>query len=357
MRHQKNRKRPINLKSLPLKKREQMRNAAFLAYEQKRTAYAVAKELNLNESCVGAWFRKFAKEGALALAEKKRGPAVSPHATLNARERAILVKTITGSTPDQLMFDFALWSSRAVVAFVRKRFRKTMGRRAARRCLQRMGFSYQCPIRRAREQNAKKVREWLDVEYPRIKAEARRNKAKIMWGDEATVQVGGLRPRGFAVRGKPPVLKTTGNRSVRCNMISAVGNRGDLVFMTFTDAMNVSKFKRFIVQLTKEFACPVTLIVDNLKVHHAKIMGDWLSAMRKECGFVLEYLPSYSPELNPDEYLNRDVKANLSERALPKDSQAVRSAVRNHLKRRKRDAESIKRLFDKKEVRYAASDA
>lgn len=356
MRYQKNRKRPINLKSLPKAKREQLRSAAFQAFQQKRTAYAVAKELQLNESCVGAWFRKFAKDGETATVEKKRGPSVSPHATLTIKERAVLVKAITGSTPDQLMFDFALWSSRAVVAFVRRRFHKDMGRRAARRCLQRLGFTYQCPIRRAREQNPKKVAEWLNVEYPRIKAEARRNNAKIMWGDEATVQVGGLRPRGFAKRGEPPVLRTSGNRSVRCNMISAVGNCGDLVFMTFTDSMNVAKFKRFIAQLIKEIGRPVTLIVDNLKVHHAKVMSEWLSAKKEKCGFVLEYLPSYSPELNPDEYLNRDVKANLAERALPKNALAIRSAVKRHLKSRKKDTASVRRLFDKKEVRYAAAD-
>ena len=356
MRYQKNRKRPINLKSLPKAKREQLRIAAFQAFQQKRTAYAVAKELQLNESCVGAWFRKFAKDGETATVEKKRGPSVSPHATLTIKERAVLVKAITGSTPDQLMFDFALWSSRAVVAFVRRRFHKDMGRRAARRCLQRLGFTYQCPIRRAREQNPKKVAEWLNVEYPRIKAEARRNNAKIMWGDEATVQVGGLRPRGFAKRGEPPVLRTSGNRSVRCNMISAVGNCGDLVFMTFTDSMNVAKFKRFIAQLIKEIGRPVTLIVDNLKVHHAKVMSEWLSAKKEKCGFVLEYLPSYSPELNPDEYLNRDVKANLAERALPKNALAIRSAVKRHLKSRKKDTASVRRLFDKKEVRYAAAD-
>ena len=356
MRYQKNRKRPMNIKSLPRGRREHFRALAYQAYRQGRTAYAAAKELELNESCVGTWFRRFARDGDAAVSEGKRGPSASPHATLNLKERAILAKAITGSTPDQLMFDFALWSSRAVVAFVRRRFHRGMGRRAARRCLQRMGFTYQCPIRRAREQSPAKVREWLDVEYPRIKAEARKTGSKIMWGDEATVQVGGLRPRGFAVRGTPPLLRTTGNRSVRCNMVSAVGNRGDLVFMTFAGSMDVAKFRRFVVQLTREFDCPVTLIVDNLKVHHAKAMKAWLSTMRERHGFVLEYLPSYSPELNPDEYLNRDVKANLLERALPMDSSAVRSAVRNHLRRRKKDSESVRRLFEKEEVHYAAAE-
>ncbi|MGN0845533.1 MAG: transposase [Kiritimatiellia bacterium] len=111
---------------------------------------------------------------------------------------------------------------------------------------------------------------WLTRTYPRIKAEAAANSAKILWADEATVQIGGIRPRGYAPRGRPPVLRTTGNRSVRCNTISAVGNKGDLMFMTFKDSMNVDIFKRFIEQVIKEVGGPVTMIVDNLKVHHAK---------------------------------------------------------------------------------------
>lgn len=347
---------PINLKSLPRAKREVFRQQAFDAFKSGRKAYAVAKELNLNESCVDNWYARFRREGGAALVERRRGPASATRATLTAEEIQLLLKAVTGTTPDQLMFDFALWSSRAVVAYVARKFKKQICRRTARRYLQHLGFTYQCPIRRAREQNAEAVKVWLEQTYPRIKAEAAKNSAKILWADEATVQVGGIKPRGYAKRGQPPILRTTGNRSVRCNTISAVGNRGELMFMTFSGGMNVDMFKTFIRQVIKEVGGPVTMIVDNLKVHHANCLEEWLKERKSRDSFTLEYLPSYSPELNPDEYLNRDVKAGLAERALPADTKAVNAAVVEHLSERKRNPEKVRNLFKKSEVRYAAAD-
>ena len=64
---------------------------------------------------------------------------------------------------------------------------------------------------------------------------------------------------------------------------------------------------------------PVYLIVDNLNVHHANILKPWFAEQTQTNGFEIFYLPSYSPELNPDEYLNRDVKAHLAEKKIPKE--------------------------------------
>ncbi len=353
------RKKPqilINVKALPKAKREELRRQAFAGCQAKETAYSVARRLHVNLSCVYNWFTRFKKEGEAVVEERPRGPQKLCGCILEKDEMDKMLRAVTGSTPDQLMFDFALWSSRAVVAYVKKHFGKTICRRTARRYLQRLGFTYQRPIRRAREQNPVAVAQWLDTSYPRIKAEAKANGAKILWGDEATVQVGSVHPRGYSPRGVSPVLRTTANRSIRCNMISAVGNKGDLVFMTFKDAMNVETFKTFITKLIAEFKCPLTLIVDNLKVHHAKCLDDWFVERRKKDGFRIEYLPSYSPELNPDEYLNRDVKAGLAERALPKNQDGVAAAVVGHLTKRKNDPAAVKRLFEKAEVRYAAAE-
>ena len=86
-------------------------------------------------------------------------------------------------------------------------------------------------------------------------------------------------------------------------MVSAVGNRGDMQFMVFDGAMNVDIFKDFMERLAKETPGRAFLIVDNLKVHHAKTLEPWLEENKGR--IRLFYLPSYSPELNPDEYLNQ----------------------------------------------------
>ena len=99
---------------------------------------------------------------------------------------------------------------------------------------------------------------------------------------------------------------------------------------------------------------PVYLIVDNLNVHHANILKPWFAEQTQTNGFQIFYLPSYSPELNPDEYLNRDVKAHLAEKKIPKSSKALQKAVKRHLLFRKCNREAVIRLFHKREVLYAA---
>lgn len=122
--------------------------------------------------------------------------------------------------------------------------------------------------------------------------------------------------------------------------------------MFHKETMNTDIFKNFIQRLETDIKVPIFLIVDNLRVHHAKSLQNWLDEEWKKKQFKLFYLPSYSPELNPDEYLNRDVKAHLSETKISKTVDELTETVRSHLE--KKDKASIKRLFHKPEVRYAA---
>ena len=112
-------------------------------------------------------------------------------------------------------------------------------------------------------------------------------------------------------------------------MISAVSNKGEMQFMVFDGAMNVDIFKDFMTRFVKDSPCRVFLIVDNLRVHHAKILDTWLEENSQK--IKLFYLPSYSPELNPDEYLNRDVKASLAEKKRPRTAKALKADVVAHL--------------------------
>ena len=162
--------------------------------------------------------------------------------------------------------------------------------------------------------------------------------------------------RGYSPCGIPNVLRAPDPRTIRYNSISAIGNRGDLFFMFFKSAMNADVFKDFCNRLIMEFTQPVFLIVDNLRVHHAKILKEWFEQMEKEHGFRIFYLPSYSPELNPDEYFNRDIKAHLAEQKISRSVEELRDTIERHVKKRQNDLMTIRKLFDKAEVKYAASE-
>ena len=71
------------------------------------------------------------------------------------------------------------------------------------------------------------------------------------------------------------------------------------------------------------------LILDNLRVHHSYILMD----CAKENGKKIElfFLPAYSPEKNPDEYLNCDLKQGLSNKPAPKNQEILKENVESHM--------------------------
>lgn len=344
----------INLKSLPREKREGMRRKIFEKFGAGIKSHAAAAQLRLNPSCVHRLYERFALEGEKAVREKKRGPAAHPAAKLDAGQKEALARAITHGSPKQLVFDFALWSSKAVVEFVRRKFGKTICRRTARRILGQMGFTYQCPVRQAREQNPEAVRTWLEETYPAIKREAQETGARIYWADESAVMVLATKARGYSPRGVSPVLKTTANRSVRCNYIAAVDSRGEMFFQTFEGAMNADLFKGFVLALLEENGGPLVLIVDNLKVHHARCLQEWFREMERTRGFRIRYLPSHAPEYNPEEYLNRNIKARTAEQALPASKEAAVRQTTANLRKQREDKAAIRALFKNEKVKYAA---
>ena len=343
----------VNVQALAEQQRAKYRRKIFKCFQDGKTKYAAAKEHRLHPTTVGNWYKKFAAKGESAIHGGKRGPKPGGEKhKLSDEQMAQLKKTVIDKTPDQLKFDFALWSSQAIKEFVKSEFGVDITRRTARRYMQRMGFSYQCPVKASREQNPAQVAKWLNEEYPAIKKAAAESGAAIFWADESSVLTCETKARGYSPVGVSPVLVAPANRGIRCNMVSAVSNKGDMHFMVFDGAMNVDIFTDFMTRLEKDAHSKVFLIVDNLRVHHAKALEPWLK--EHEARLKLFYLPSYSPELNPDEYLNRDVKANLSERKRPTSARAPQEIVSAHLSARQADSASIRRLFHKDEVRYAA---
>lgn len=343
----------VNIQALPEHQRAKYRGKVYDCYKAGMTKYAAAKKCRIQETTVGRWYRNFAAKGADAIRGGKRGPKPGgeKHKLSDAQMKE-LKKVVVDKTPDQLKFDFALWSSKAIKEYVQRKYGMSISRRTARRYMQRMGFTYQCPVKAAREQNPALVKKWLETEYPAIRSEAARCGATVFWADESSVLTCETKARGYSPAGVSPVLVAPANRSIRCNMISAVSNRGDMQFMVFDGAMNVDIFKDFTERLAKETPGMAFLIVDNLKVHHAKALEPWLEENKGR--IRLFYLPSYSPELNPDEYLNRDVKASLAEKRRPSSAKALKEEVSSHLSAKQSNRDAIKRLFHKKEVRYAA---
>lgn len=180
---------------------------------------------------------------------------------------------------------------------------------------------------------------------------AKKENAEIHWGDETGSRNSNQHGRSFAPKGRTPVKKSMAKR-FSVNMISTVTNKGKVEFMIYSGSMNAGRLVEFMQQLIKDKDRKTFLILDNLRVHHSKIVKEWVSENSES--IELFYLPSYSPEKNPDEYLNCDLKYGLSDTPSPRNEKQLRSNVENHMLMLQGDEGRVKKYFKNEDIKYAA---
>ena len=258
---------------------------------------------------------------------------------------------VVDKTPDQLKMAYALWTRKAVMELIKRQTGIDMPIRTVGEYLKRWGFTPQKPVKRAYEQNPKAVQRWLDEEYPEIKARARREDAEIYWGDETGMRNDSQHERGYAPKGRTPVLRLNAKRT-STNMISAITNQGKVRFRVFDGSMNTDILIDFCKRLIKSAQRKVFLVLDNLRVHHARLFKAWLAEHAEE--IEVFYLPSYSPELNPDEYLNCDLKAGVHGGKPARDKKQLKKKVVSHMRMLQKKPGRVARYFAHQKIRYAA---
>ena len=159
--------------------------------------------------------------------------------------------------------------------------------------LKRWGFTPQRPLKKAYEQNPEAVAKWVKEAYPKIAAQAKQEGAEIQWGDETGLRSDDVRGRGYAPKGKTPVVLANANRA-KLSVISTVTNKGQMRWKVFSGALHAKILIGFMKRLVHGLKKRVFLVLDNLRVHHSKAVRKWLQ--ENEDKILVFYLPSYSPE-------------------------------------------------------------
>jgi transposase len=339
-------------RSLPGQAQEDLRRRVVQAVEKGLSQTEAARVFGVARGTVSRWMGLVESAGRGALKARRRGrPPVS---RLAPHQAATAVRHILSGCPDQLSLPFALWTREAVQELLSRKFALQVSVWTVGRYLRAWGLTPQKPVRRAYEQNPAAVRRWLEQEYPAIRAQARQFKAQIHWLDEMGLRSDHQAGRSWGRRGQTPVVLGSGQR-FRCNMISAITNRGRLAFMIFRQRFTARVFLNFLgrlLRLMRKSRRKVFLIVDGHPVHKSRSVGRWLAEHREQIRIFC--LPSYSPELNPDELLNQDVKTNALGRVRPVNVQEMMDNVRSYLRITQARPKLVKNYFRERHVQYAA---
>lgn len=297
----------------------------------------------------------FSEGGWPAIKPANRGRNVGDGRRLNAEQEGTVRRTICDKRPEQLKMEFALWSRAAVKQLIEREFEIQLSVRTTGQYLRRWGFTPQKPIKRAYEQRPEAVQQWIEQEYPAIERRAKVEGGEIHWGDETALVNTDVRGRSYAPRGKTPVTMAVGGTREKLSMISTVTNRGRANWMIIDGAFNHERFIEFLQALVrdgKRRRRKVFLILDNLGVHHCKPVKAWLAEHAKH--IEVFYLPSYSPELNPDERLNADLKQAIGSKVPVRTKAKLRAAADEHMQFIAANVDRVRSYFQDPFVKYAA---
>jgi transposase len=333
---------------LPPVVQQEIRHNAIQMFLKGFSQVNISKILGVSTRAIYKWLKAYKELGEKGLKIQKRG---RPKGTqLQPWQSAQIVKLIKDSCPDELSMPFYLWTRESVGRLIKDKFNIKLSKWTVGRYLAKWGFSPQKPARRAIEQNPKAIENWFNIEYPIIQKLAKKERATIFWGDEMGLRSDHNVGRTYGLKGKTPILKCTGNR-FSCNMISTITNLGKLTFMVFDENFTEDVFLKFLKRFIRQSSRKAFLIVDNHRAHKSKKVKEWLK-MNKEA-IRLYYLPSYCPELNPDEFLNQDVKSYMGKQRVETKAQMVKN-LNKHLKMRQKQPEVIQNFVKGCHPRYAA---
>ena len=338
----------VDARSLSPKAQERLRHLAVQAVLDGKKQVEAAKLFGVTRRAISNWLKAYRQGGMPALKAKAKGRPKG--GSLEPWQAAQIAKAVVDHHPEQLKLPFYLWTREAVTKLIHRKFGIRVSVWTTGRYLKRWGFTPQKPVRRAVEQNPQEVRNWLEKEYPAIRQQAKREKAQIFWGDEMGLRSDHALGRSYGLKGQTPVIVATGKR-FGCNMISAITNKGQINFMVFKGRFISKVFLEFLNRLVRQSKRKVFLIVDRHSVHRSRKVKQWLQEQVDK--IRLFFLPSYSPELNPDELLNQDVKSNTIRKNRPSHQDELVKNVRSYLRKRQMQSHIVAKYFHGKHVRYA----
>jgi len=326
-----------------------IRELVVLNKKKQLTNASIAETLGISIRGVQKIWKAYQEKGTKGIAFRKRGRKSVK--AITKEEGKKIQKMIQDKMPDQLKLPYALWTRSGVGELITKHFGVKVSKWTVGRYLKEWGFTPQKPIRKAYEQNPESVKQWLAKDYVKIKKKAKKEQAEIFWGDETGMRSDHQAGKSYSPKGVTPVVIKTGKR-FKINMISAINNKGKLNFMIYHKGFNTTVFIKFMSRLIERAPCKILFIVDGHPSHKTIAVKEWIEKHKTQ--IELFYLPSYSPELNPDEYLNQDIKTNVLGKKKHINKEQLYKNVTSFLKKKQHNPEQIAAYFRAKHVLYAA---
>lgn len=276
---------------------EHLRMQAIELWKKERAVKDIAEDFGVTKSAVYEWIKEYKKHGLEGL-KKRKAKGAEPK--LNENEIKQLVAMIK-KTANNYGFECPLWDCKKIRQLILEEFKKSIHFSNVWRLLVRLGLSPQKPHRTAKERDEKEVKGWVNDVWPEILAHAKRWQAIIYFQDESAVRLTAVLGTTWSKKGKTPIVKVTGKRGSIC-ITSAITPAGRMIFRLEKERIKSAQHIEFLKQMQKNHPHrKIIVIEDKARPHIAKKVKEFIETQKRK--LAVYYLPSYSPELNPDEHV------------------------------------------------------
>jgi len=337
----------IDNRSLDHKVLEHMRILAVDRVLAGEKPSVVAKSFGVYRTSIYKWLRAHKRRGREAL---QSTTAKGPTPKLSEAQKKRVRRWIVGKDPRQYGFDYGLWTRSIIAEMIQEKFKVSLTLPSVGRLLTSLDITPQKPLRRAYERDEQEIQKWKETKYPELRKRAKQRGAEIFFLDEVGVRSDSPLGRSYGLKGKTPVVKTSGQRQ-KINAISAVNAKGAFWYNVYSGSLTAVLFMVMLKDLLKGRKKPVMLVVDGLPVHKAKSVAQYVQSTKGR--LELHFLPPYAPDLNPDEFAWSHLKQNGTSKKPLRKNEALRQRVEQDLAATKSDQRLVRSFFKAPSVSYA----
>jgi transposase len=327
---------------------EELRIRTVKQIQSGESPEVLAKVLRIHRTTVYGWLALYRNGGWGAL-KSKPTPGAKPK--IDGKKMEWVFNTVTRKNPQQMNFEFALWTREMIQKIIKDKFQLKLSLKAVGRLLAQLGLTCQKPLYKAIQKNESLVKRWLKKIYPEIKSRAKSEKADIYFGDAAHIRSDHHAGKTWGIKGKTPVVVSSGAR-YSFSLISAISSRGFMRFMVREGGVNSGVFIEFLKRLIVGAKRKIFLIVDGGTAHKSKATKAFVESVKSKLEIFI--LPPYSPDLNPDELVWNHLKTHTIGRSTVTDKNDFKKKVTRTMKSLQRNKSKVRSFFQKQSLKYAA---
>ena len=253
-------------------------------------------------ACFYQWLMELILQGIASLRYQVGG---GRKANLTRTQQKRLGELIDAG-PEAAGFDTACWNSILIRVLIEREFGVLYDRFYVCELLRNLGFSFQKARFVSDHLDEAKRQQWITQDWPRILKAAQKQKALILFGDEASFPQWGSLSYTWARRGVQPTVKTGGKRKGYKVLGLIEYFSGRFFYHGQEERFTSETYQAFLGEVLRQTRQHLFLIQDGAKYHTSRLTRQFFAA--HEARLTVCQLPSYSPDYNPIEYLWRKVK-------------------------------------------------